>query len=224
MDNSEGPVRINLQERVLLVMRDEGQKRWTHLGTGFRVGRPGLGVTARHVVEREDPSSLLVMDWMYASPVGVARIHHPPCEGVQKAPDLAVLELQGTHDELELFQMDRRRVELGESVVSYGYPQHATTEGVTPRMMFGRVQRHYHFGQFDHREEPWFYPAIEVGFPAFPGQSGSPVMLDACRNLVVGVVTTSLDYGSVTGDAASTSASWAVAMETLHHADWIASL
>ena len=33
-------------------------------------------------------------------------------------------------------------------------------------------------------------------------------MLDARRNLVVGVVTTSLDYGSVRGDAAPTSASW----------------
>ncbi len=224
MDNSVSSNRINLQERVLLVMRDEGRKPRTHLGTGFRAGRPGLAVTARHLVKNEDMSRLLVMDWMYASPVGVSRIHHPAHEADKKPPDLAVLELDGTHDELEFFQMGGRRVELGAPVASYGYPQHTTREGVTPRMMFGHVQRHYHFGQFDHHDEPWSYPAIEVGFPAFPGQSGSPVMLDSRINLVVGVVTTSLDYGSVTGEAAPTSASWAVVMETLHHARWIASL
>ena len=62
---------------------------------------------------------------------------------------------------------------IGQAVGSFGFPE--LLESPWPRYMHGHIQR-----LFRHRdvERNLDYEAYELGFPAFPGQSGSPAFLD----------------------------------------------
>ena len=207
---------IHLAERVVLV-HTEGQL--LHKGTGFRLGRPDLIITARHVAE--GCSLRFVSANMGGSlPVEekVLRIEYPP----QPEADLAALILEGSSHAWQYFTlMDKPNHELGQKIMSYGYPGHEA--GSTPRLMSGHVQRVYVFTKDTYR-----YRAYELGFPAFRGQSGSPVFLDdlstGARNNVLALVTSSVTYNQDVRDLLSASVSWAVGLSLLPYAEWIESL
>ena len=71
------------------------------------------------------------------------------------------------------------------------------------------------------------YSSYELGFPAFPGQSGSPVFLDnltpRARNKALGVVTKWISFRSeIQGDVSK--ASWAIGASLTPLSDWIKAL
>lgn len=218
-----------LEEATLLVFRDEGEMNLIHLGTAFRAHRPGLAVTAAHVVEGE--SALLVMGWHRGALARVTNVHFSD-EKYGRAPlgrvDLAVLELDGEPDRENVFDIQQEvSWNLGDQVYSYGYPQHwypdHGRDEVTPRLMVGHLQRYFtHEGTIG--DVKWSYPAFEVGFPAFPCQSGSPVMLNTHPEHVIGMVTSSIEYSTAQGSEKS-SASWAIALALPRFANlWIRNL
>ena len=207
---------IHLDERVVRV-HTEGQP--LHQGTGFRLGRPDLIITARHVAE--GCSLCYVSASMGGSPAikeKVLRIEYPP----QPEADLAALILEGPSHGWQYFTlMDKPAHELGQRIMSYGYPGHEAES--TPRLMSGHVQRVYVFTKNTYR-----YRAYELGFPAFRGQSGSPVFLDdlsqGARNNVMALVTGSVTYNQNVRDLLSASVSWAIGLSLFPYAEWIESL
>ena len=207
---------IHLEERVVLV-HTEGQV--LHKGTGFRLGRPDLIITARHVAE--ECSLCFVTAKMRGSLVvkeKVLRIEYPP----QPEADLGALFLEGSSDAWQYFTlMDKPAHELGQKIMSFGYPGHEAES--TPRLMSGHVQRVYLFTKDTYR-----YRAYELGFPAFRGQSGSPVFLDdlttGARNNVLALVTSSVTYNQHVRDLLSASVSWAVGLSLFPYAEWIGSI
>ena len=215
-----------LEEAALLVFRNEGKDKLTHLGTAFRAHRPGLAVTAAHVVQGE--SALLVMGWHLGALTPVTDVHFSD-EKYGRAPlgrvDLAVLELDGEPDGENVLNIAQEvNWNLGDQIYSYGYPQHwypaKGQDEITPRLMVGHLQRFFtHEGTIG--DVKWSYPAFEVGFPAFPCQSGSPVMLSAHPRHAIGMVTSSIEYSTEQGSEKS-SASWAIALALPRFANlWI---
>ena len=84
---------------------------------------------------------------------------------------------------------------------------------------------------FDRADSDYAYKAYELAFPAFPGQSGAPVILDHLRvpeprQYAVGVVTDSVSYSSVQGGAAEATAMghWAVGAALDAIGDWLREL
>ena len=93
---------------------------------------------------------------------------------------------------------------------------------IPPRLMKGHIQR-----RFQYRDQRYNYSSYELGFPAFHGQSGSPVFLDNltphARNKVVGVVTRWISFRSeIQGDVAE--ALWAIGASLYPLSDWIKEL
>ena len=106
------------------------------------------------------------------------------------------------------------------SVASYGYVGN-NDDTTTSRMMFGHVQRAFRYSDED---SGYGYRAYELGFPAFAGQSGSPVMLNRegradMRRTIVAVVTA---YHSYSRDAAS--ATWALGIVLAPFSDWLSAV
>ena len=199
------------------------------LGTGFRLIRPDLIVTARHVVSGFDlyaiganrHGGLAVVDVFYSSNVSYA-----PDQNL----DLAVIRLEPSEEGswqclgLRPEEYVRSSGSYGTPVATFGYPEHGS-KGVSPRIMFGHVQR-----SFEYERDNWSYSALELSFPAFHGQSGSPILLnDQGRSdwsdKVVGVVTTSVYYEQDRGDGPAAVGSWAVGVSLLRYdlATWLQS-
>ena len=107
---------------------------------------------------------------------------------------------------------------LGEDVFSVGYPLLADEKPVRVRMMQGHVQARYPY-----RAAPYEYEALELPFPAFPGQSGSPVVRDWARQEAIGVVTESVRYSTELGED-RTEAHWTIASSLAPIGDWLDSL
>ena len=107
---------------------------------------------------------------------------------------------------------------LGEEILSIGYPLLANEKPVKTRTMRGHLQARYVY-----QADPYEYSAFELPFPAFPGQSGSPVIRDWAREEVIGVVTESIKYSTELGDD-RTEARWTIAASLAPLADWTASL
>lgn len=84
--------------------------------------------------------------------------------------------------------------------------------------MQGHIQAQYRY-----RVPPYEYDAIELPFPAFPGQSGSPAIRDWARQECIGVVTESVRYATELGDD-RTEAHWTIAASLAPIGDWLESL
>ena len=206
---------ILLEERVVRV-QTEGEV--FHKGTGFRLGRPDLIITARHVAEGCSPCVVSARRGSRTFKEKVLRIQYPP----QPEADLAALILERSPHTWQYFSlMDKPAHELGQKIMSYGYP--GVGRESTPRLMSGHVQRVYLYAR-----APYRYRAYELGFPAFRGQSGSPVFLDdlstGARNNVLAVVTSSVTYNQDIRDLLSASASWAVGLPLFPYTEWIESI
>lgn len=211
---------MDLGERVVQVRcigsGENGQPR-TSVGTGFRLGRSNLVATARHVVAGRAGCRVgVVPDRLNQQVVyeDVLRVEYPP----QNDADLAMLVLEeDASRSWEFFElMEKPDHELGHPVASYGFPGQQRM----PRLMFGHVQRTvmYSAGRM----------VYELGFPAFKGQSGSPVFSNGsgarARHYVLAVVSKSTTYVQDVDNPVSASASWAIGESLFPHADWIEGL
>lgn len=213
---------IALHECSLPIAGRRGNNDFTPLrGTGFRLFRSDLVVTAKHVVEDFDTC-------IVGCPIGSksgrlvlrssVEILFPPDE----TSDLAVLRL-ADHVPAQCFSLvppeEHQRV-FGQPIASYGYPGIEEDLAPKPRMMFGHIQRSFIYSNEDRAER---YAAYELGFPAFGGQSGSPVFLNTSTHVavksVVAVVTNSLFYTTM-----ATSASWAIGMSLEPFDAWLRTL
>lgn len=198
------------------------------IGTGFGLKRSGLVLTADHVVRGR--SNVLVVN-TYGSALQMvpsSRIipHHT-------ADVAAIILPTDIWHSAEYFELGTPPPEyfdfpLGEEVLTYGYPQMGVEKPIPPRLMKGCIQRQTEYKrQFGNRNQPYCYPCHELSFPAFHGQSGSPVVLDNftpdARNKVIGVVT---DYISFTSENKEDllGASWSIAASLIPLADWIEKL
>ena len=80
--------------------------------------------------------------------------------------------------------------------------------------MRGHLQASYVY-----RADPYEYSAFELPFPAFPGQSGSPVIRDWAREEVIGLITESVRYSTELGED-RTEAHRTIATSLAPLADW----
>lgn len=221
---------IALSERVVPIVSVERTGHSKILGTGFRLHRPDLLITAKHVVAGTDriyaadvePNQSGVEEGFEERVLIPSKRTLVPDDG---GADLAAVILEETAPR-ECFTLapkngpDSVGNVLGAPVASFGHPVGPEPDRISPRIMFGHVQR-----RFVHITNEHKYLAYELGFPAFPGQSGSPVMLDSprlrSRDNVLAVVTSSMVYSNRSSAA---SATWAIGLALWPFADWIASI
>lgn len=180
-------------------------------GTGFAVLRPNVVVTAAHVVEPYLPDPPRVVD------TSRDRLRYLEVEKVVRHPsaDVAALIVKsGAEGCFRVAELNKDYY-LGDEVMSCGFPLVGVEKPIPRRVMKGHIQM-----VFDRRsrvDSGYEYKAYELAFPAFPGQSGAPVILDhLCvlepRQYAVAVVTESVSYSSLRGDSAEATAMgyWAV--------------
>ena len=218
--------KILLGERVVKLVGPADQM----LGTAFRAHRPDLLLTARHTVANHDGSGspILALEPARNFHAAITDILYPDATS-----DLAALFLEhGGGMNAECFAVGvppqvtaavgaagGRPAIVGQGVGSFGFPE--LVESSSPRYMHGHIQR-----LFRHRDvkRSLDYEAYELGFPAFPGQSGSPVFLDGLGDSAVAVVTKGIRYGSKVGRDLAAEASWAIGITLEPYVDWIRSL
>ncbi len=193
------------------------------IGTGFNIDRRGLVLTAAHVVKG------LEHVWILNTSLRAEdRRLLFPCSNIIRHPsaDVAALVMPEDHwADAEHFSTRNpdtgyRDFPLGTDVASYGYPMIGGEKPVPPRLMKGHIQR-----AFVHREEGYRYAALELGFPAFAGQSGSPVFLDDVlylegRTNAIGIVTRWVTYETEEGGEKS-SVRWAVGASLTPLQEWL---
>ena len=210
---------ISLEKRVLWLFSREAEHP---IGTCFGFGRPGLFLTAAHVLgDLRIPDLLVASVGPEPSTWRVEGVeHHPRC-------DVAAFRIDAGDARPEQdFECFMRGIPpsgysdfpLGEEVISVGYPLLADERPIPRRLMRGHLQSLYPY-----RGQPYEYTAFELPFPAFPGQSGSPVIRDWARQEVIGVVTESIRYTTEL-DEDRTEAHWTLAASLAPLADWLDSL
>ena len=220
---------IALGKRAFMLFRARdglGTSIGPPIGTAFGVAKPGLVITADHVVQGVDVGSLRVA-CTYYSPVEcflVDKMERHPTADVT-----ALILRKGSNlDLLEHFNVGRPSdvydgyadFPLAEDILAYGFPMVGAEKPVRPRMMKGHIQAKY-----EHANAMYRYGAYELSFPAFPGLSGSPVFCDwhDRASAAIGVVTDRISYSTEQNNQ-ETKAYLAVAA-TLHlMIDWIESL
>lgn len=198
------------------------------IGTGFGLKRSGLVLTADHVVG--SMSKVLVVNTYGADLQMVLSSRIIP----HRTADVAAILLPtDIWQDTEYFELGfpptgYSDFPLGEEVLSYGYPQMGIEKPIPPRLMKGYIQRQTEYKrQFENRNQPYSYSGHELSFPAFHGQSGSPVVLDnhtpSARNKAIGIVT---DYISFTSENKEDllGVSWSIAASLIPLADWIEEL
>ena len=181
-----------------------------------------LVLTADHVVRNQ--ARVRVMNTSGQN----LRIGQSSCIMRHQAADVAAIILPaGTWKDAENFELGFPNAgfadhPLGEGVLSYGFPQMGAEKPIPPRLMKGHLQR-----RFQCHDEHYTYSSFELGFPAFHGQSGSPVILDnlapQARNTAIGVVTRSVSFRSET-DGEVVETSWAIGASFTPLSDWIKAL
>lgn len=120
---------ILFPECVVAVYRRDGNGRLHFAGTGFRLFRPGLVVTANHFVAGHGHYELAISaqkvtaNQVLLDPVvsDVEEVLTPHPTG---SYDVAVLRLKDVEGDWQTFELDRTvdPNALGASVASYGYP------------------------------------------------------------------------------------------------------
>ena len=208
---------ISLEKRVFLLFSLEAKHP---VGTCFGFGRPGLFLTAAHAIHDLPIDAVRVVSvgpdvsWW---PISEVRRHG--------SADVAAIYVRDGEPEPRFDCFVRGEPSggsadfpLGEDVVSVGYPLLADEKPVKRRLMQGHLQASY-----VHLADPYEYSAFELPFPAFPGQSGSPVIRDWAREEAIGVVTESVRYSTELGED-RTEAHWTIAASLAPLADWMESL
>ena len=208
---------ISLEKRVFMLFSLEAEHP---VGTCFGFGKPGLFLTAAHVIDD------LPIDLVRVVSVGPEVTWWPISEiRCQELADVAALYVLDCEPEprFECFVRGEPPLgfadfPLGEDIVSVGYPLLANEKPIKRRLMRGHLQASYVY-----RADPYEYSAFELPFPAFPGQSGSPVIRDWAREEVIGLVTESVRYSTELGED-RTEAHWTIAASLAPLADWMESL
>ncbi len=220
---------IHLEKRIFMVF--EMGDNPVPIGTGFNLNRPGFVLTAQHILEGQ--KEVFVVDTS-KNPLGVY-----PVSDIVRHPsaDLVILRLKNEslkdqeHFYLGVPESGFSEFPLGEDVASYGFPQVGMERPINPRFMQGHITRHFQYGDGEYS-----YSALELGFPAFHGQSGSPVFLNMrSRSRVIGMVTRSIFYtsecfkpkdkmGTEDGfeyEKEITGVSWAIGLSLTSLYDWV---
>ncbi len=210
------------------VLRDgAGLENAMPIGTAFGAARPGVVLTADHVVRDLDVRSLLVVCTAYSGLVSclVERVERHP------EADIAALSIRQLlnpkpleHFELGLPSEVYAQYDdfpLAEDILAYGFPMVGNEKPIHPRMMKGHIQAKYDHASADGR---YRYRAYELSFAAFPGLSGAPVFRDLDRrDQAIGIVTDRISYATEQG-AHETKAYLSLAAALHPVADWIESL
>ena len=210
---------LNIHDAVVTIHEISAVGDPTIRGTGFRVA-PNVVVTAKHVVENYRECVVGTMPKRGGVVVTSTESIHLEPSGTA---DLAILVLEDQDPPLDYLKImpSHGYGILGAPVSSYGYVAEKNG-GFTQRFMVGHVQRRYWHDDPDERQER--YEAYELSFPAFGGQSGSPVCLREVphpyRHRVAAIVTNSLPYLAPDRPMA---AFWAVGLVLGPFADWIGS-
>lgn len=147
-------------------------------------------LTAAHCVGQLESSQLSVTLTLGATRVISVQsvIRHPTA-------DLAIL-VTGSSGLSHPFRNYRKRPEVGEEFVAFGYPENVfavEAREPTARLFRGHYQRFY-------RHESYLgyaYEAAELSIPAPAGLSGGPVFLETSMDEVVGIVTENLESTTV---------------------------
>ena len=118
------------------------------IGTGFGITKPGIVLTANHVVK--DYKHIHVVSTFY-NPLLICKvnkvINHP-------SADVSALIVEKTKP-LEYFIIGRppkgyKDFPLGEDVVSYGFPM-LKEKPIPPRMMKGHIQRQFQYKDSEYK-------------------------------------------------------------------------
>lgn len=219
---------ITLSKRVFMIFQaidprkpSRPQEYIPAIGTGFGILKQGIVLTAHHVIKSVPKNQLFVGSTFY-SPLLIYKI-----DKVIKHPkaDVSALIIKAEKEKpLEYFKIGKPPhgfddFPLAEDVLSYGFPIMPNEKPIHPRMMKGHIQKQYLY-----KDTEYCYQAYELGFPAFHGQSGSPVFPDfQKRDTVIGIVTRSISFSSEQGNT-SANASWAIGASLISIQDWIESL
>ena len=204
---------IALSKRVFMLFDTSGP-----IGTGFRICKPDLVLTAAHVIDRRAEVRVVST---YFSP---AKIFAPTRIEKHAEADVAALflnEEEVAQAELGCFDLGVPSYDypgysdypLGEDVLAYGFPK-IVEKPIPSRMMKGHIQSKRKYEGYD---------AYELAFPAFGGLSGSPVFRDWSRNSVIAMVTTSTTY-AYPEERMKPRADWSIGVALHPLADWLKSL
>ena len=149
------------------------------IGTCFGFKRSGLCLTASHSLDGFSNEDLLICSNIGGNGIEIAVndiVHH-------EQADLAALyfdpELSSKYELMSFAQgisSDADDFLPTENVIAIGYPVLANEDRIRVRLMSGSVQSDYMHERLTYR-----YTALELPFPSFPGQSGSPLILDESR-------------------------------------------
>ena len=211
---------ISLGKRVFMLSGENTAE--PPIGTGFSVNRSELVLTAGHVVQGHPRVLVVNTSGQKLQIVPSSRIVF------HSTADIAAILLpDGVWHDAEYFELGipppgYPDFPLGEEVASYGYPQLGVEKPIPARLMKGHLQR-----RFQYSDQRYTYSSYELGFPAFHGQSGSPVFLDnltpRARDKAMGVVTKWISFRSeMKGDVLETS--WAIGASLAPLSDWIKAL
>lgn len=224
------PSGLQLNKRTFMLFRLPNDlvpgSRSMLIGTAFGVLRPGLLLTADHVVRDLDARSLLILCTYYRR----VKCHIHRVESHPEA-DVAALFLgrMSNPKPLEHFSIGfpwdvyegYEDFPLAEDVLAYGFPMVGTEKPISPRMMKGHIQSKYEHASNDGR---YRYSAYELSLPAFPCLSGAPVFRDLNkRDAAIGIVTDRISYVTEQGDH-ETRAYLSLAAPLHPITDWIRSL
>ena len=210
---------LRLNRRVFMVFSvsiakpDTTDLRVAPIGTAFGVHRPGIAITAAHVVSDRQQIQLVSTSF---NPLRHLRVLDVV---LHEHADVAILRFEPS-DNLEWSVLGHpdegyNDFPLGEDVIAYGFPWVGMEKPIPGRLMGGHIQC-----ILMRETGPYRYTAYELSFPAFHNLSGAPVYRDRRRHQVIGVITDSTSYGSTAGEE-HIYASWSLAAALLPLRPWI---
>ena len=142
-----GPMTVDIKTyvRPLGVQRQHGQISFA--GTAFGVERPGLVVTAAHVVQDATPDRLH-LEIARATTASDVRFRNPRSVTVHPSADLALLKFD-EDDAIPYLKLAKPpectgEFHLGTEIVSYGYPRRVESPSrvkLESRLLTGHIQR-----------------------------------------------------------------------------------
>ena len=167
----------DFERRVFLLQDQEGRC----IGTGFSVGKPRLVLTGKHNLSRYKNIDKVSV-WMILGNEEVEKVALSSSIVFHPSADLAAIIIPDEGQ--ECFEMESQYcVSLGTDVESYGFCLITKESELYSQYFKGYVQRFFEF-----EDKKFFYLAMQMSFPVFGGQSGSPILLKG-SNKVVGLIT-----------------------------------
>ena len=203
-------------ERIFLLR--EGPKQ---IGTGFRICKPNLILTAAHVVGELRPEEVGVHVRALSRetiliPTDIKK--HPQADVAAlfiKEADTAGLGCFNLAVPASAYSGFPHYL-LATEILSFGFP---AIEPARQRLMKGHIVSGFLGEGEDYGG--YRYLAYELSFPSFSGMSGSPVFLHRNRESVIAVVTANLPYQD---KRISARADWAISVALPPLAEWLESL